>query len=33
MTEENIEIGIVNAEGFRRLTVPEVKDYLALVLQ
>ncbi|XP_065184823.1 proteasome subunit alpha type-2-like [Sycon ciliatum] len=33
MTEENIEVGIVNADGFRRLTTAEVKDYLALVLQ
>jgi 20S proteasome subunit alpha 2 len=31
MTEDNIEIGICNKEGFRRLTPPEVKDYLASV--
>ena len=30
MTEDNVEIGICNAEkGFRRLTPQEVKDYLA----
>lgn len=28
MTENNIEIGIVDAEGFRRLEPTEVKDYL-----
>ena len=28
MTENNIEIGICDAKGFRRLTPPEVKDYL-----
>ena len=29
MTEDNVEIGICNASGFRRLTPQEVKDYLA----
>jgi 20S proteasome subunit alpha 2 len=29
MSEDNIEIGICNADGFRRLTPQEVKDYLA----
>ena len=29
MTEDNIEIGICNEAGFRRLTPQEVKDYLA----
>lgn len=29
MTEDNIEIGICNEKGFRRLTPQEVKDYLA----
>merc|ERR1712013_814046 len=29
MTEDNIEIGICNSDGFRRLTPQEVKDYLA----
>jgi len=29
MTEDNIEIGICNEGGFRRLTPQEVKDYLA----
>uniref|UniRef100_S4RAA6 Proteasome subunit alpha type n=2 Tax=Petromyzon marinus TaxID=7757 RepID=S4RAA6_PETMA len=31
MTEDNIEIGICNENGFRRLTPPEVKDYLASI--
>ena len=31
MTEDNIEIGISNAEGFRRLTPSEIKDYLAAI--
>lgn len=31
MTEDNIEIGICNKDGFRRLNPPEVKDYLASV--
>ena len=32
MTEENIEVGICTASGFRRLPPAEVKDYLASVL-
>ena len=31
MTEDNIEIGICNQDGFRRLTPTEVKDYLAAI--
>lgn len=31
MTEDNIEIGICNKEGFRKLTPSEVKDYLAAI--
>lgn len=31
MTEENIEIGICNHDGFKRLSTAEVKDYLASV--
>jgi len=31
MTEDNIEIGICNAAGFRRLAPSEVKDYLASI--
>lgn len=31
MTEDNIEIGICNRDGFRRLSPSEVKDYLASV--
>jgi len=31
MTEDNIEIGICNADGFRRLSPSEVKDYLAAI--
>ncbi|CAF0980897.1 unnamed protein product [Didymodactylos carnosus] len=31
MTEDNIEIGICDKEGFRRLTPAEVKDYLASI--
>lgn len=31
MTENNIEIGICNREGFKRLTPSEIKDYLANV--
>ena len=31
MTEDNIEIGICNEEGFRRLTPSEIKDYLAAI--
>lgn len=29
MTPDNIEIGICNEQGFKRLTPSEVKDYLA----
>ena len=32
MNEENIEVGICTASGFRRLRPAEVKDYLAFVL-
>ncbi|XP_076437272.1 proteasome subunit alpha type-2-like [Babylonia areolata] len=31
MTEDNIEIGICNSSGFRRLEPAEIKDYLASV--
>ncbi|CAK8671081.1 proteasome subunit alpha type-2-like [Clavelina lepadiformis] len=31
MTEDNIEIGIANEEGFHRLSPSEVKDYLASI--
>ena len=31
MTEDNIEVGICNEAGFRRLTLTEVKDYLVSV--
>lgn len=31
MTEHNIELGIVDSNGFRRLTADEVKDYLAAI--
>ena len=31
MTEDNIEIGICNNTGFRRLEPSEIKDYLASV--
>lgn len=31
MTEDNIEVGICNESGFRRLTPAEVKDYLAAI--
>ena len=31
MTEDNIEIGICNSSGFRRLEPSEIKDYLASV--
>jgi hypothetical protein len=31
MTEDNIEIGICNKTGFRRLEPSEIKDYLASV--
>ncbi len=29
MTEDNIEIGICNSSGFKRLTPIEIRDYLA----
>ncbi|KAG9355753.1 hypothetical protein JZ751_000591 [Albula glossodonta] len=31
MTEDNIEVGICNEAGFRRLSPAEVKDYLAAI--
>ncbi|XP_073486647.1 LOW QUALITY PROTEIN: proteasome subunit alpha type-2 [Aquarana catesbeiana] len=31
MTEDNIEVGICNEAGFKRLTPAEVKDYLAAI--
>lgn len=31
MTQDNIEIGICNKSGFKRLTPSEVKDYLATI--
>ena len=31
MTEDNIEIGLCNESGFKRLTPAEVKDYLAAI--
>lgn len=31
MTEDNIEIGICNSEGFRQLNPSEIKDYLAAI--
>ena len=31
MTEDNIEIGICNEAGFKRLQPSEVKDYLASI--
>lgn len=31
MTEDNIEIGICDETGFRRLSPSEIKDYLASV--
>lgn len=31
MTEDNIEIGVCNKNGFRKLTPSEVKDYLATI--
>ena len=31
MTEDNIEIGVCNKDGFRKLTPSEVKDYLAAI--
>ena len=32
MTEDNIEVGICNEVGFRRLTPTEVMDYLAAIV-
>ncbi len=32
MTEDNIEIGVCDLNGFRRLDPADVKDYLAAVL-
>ncbi|XP_047136375.1 proteasome subunit alpha type-2 isoform X1 [Hydra vulgaris] len=32
MTEDNIEVGICNKNGFRKLTPSEVKDYLGSIL-
>ncbi|XP_029208136.1 proteasome subunit alpha type-2 [Acropora muricata] len=32
MTEDNIELGVCNEQGFRRLTPAEVKDYLASIV-
>ena len=31
MTEDNIEIGLCNESGFKRLSPAEVKDYLAAI--
>ena len=31
MNEDNIEIGICNHQGFRRLHPSEIKDYLAAI--
>ena len=31
MTEDNIELGICNEQGFKRLSPSEVKDYLASI--
>ena len=31
MSEDNIEIGISNKDGFRRLKPSEVKDYIAAI--
>lgn len=31
MTEDNIELGVCTKDGFRKLTPPEVKDYLAAI--
>lgn len=31
MTQDNIEIGVCNKNGFKRLTPAEVKDYLATI--
>ena len=32
MTQDNIEIGLCDADGFRRLKPAEVKDYLAAIV-
>jgi len=32
MTEQNIELGVCNKEGFRKLTPSEIKDYLSSIL-
>ena len=32
MTEDNIELGVCNEQGFRRLAPAEVKDYLASII-
>ena len=32
MTEDNIEIGICNGEGFTKLAPATVKDYLAAIM-
>lgn len=32
MTEDNIELGVCDEQGFRRLTPSEVKDYLASII-
>lgn len=31
MTEDNIEIGVCNKDGFRRLSPSDIKDYLAAI--
>eukprot|EP01135_Chromosphaera_perkinsii_P010897 Nk52_evm24s2273 gene=Nk52_evmTU24s2273 len=33
LTEHNIEVGIVDGEGFRQLTPSEIKDYLASIIE
>lgn len=33
MNEDNIEVGICDVNGFRRLDPSEVKDYLAAIAQ
>ena len=32
MTEDNMEIGICNEQGFRKMTPSEIKEYLASIL-
>ncbi len=32
MTENNMEIGICNEQGFRKMTPSEIKEYLASIL-